>query len=205
MTTDNAERAFAVAQALPWIISLALLAFSIGRDRVGRWGVELSITLYIKWSWVLQLFLWIIESYFQVVRAHPYDPHDVAWAYPCEVAFWCYSLAAYVITYALLWGVALPAMYWTALMFLGFLPPAILVWFLYNTWPEVLVSALLGVGLTIPLVFWMRYLMHPKDISRMLQYPPWTWCWTIDTHLRSIAEIDRAEDEAAAAHFGAAP
>ena len=195
MAVDYAQKAFALTQLLPWLISLALLAFSYGRDRNGRWGLELSITLYIKWSWVLQLFLWILESNFAVVRSHPYAPEQVAWAYPCEVAFWCYSLGAYVITYALLWQAKLPALYWTVLMVFGFGPPAIMVWFTYNTWPEVLVSSLLGAGLTIPLVFWMRYLLHPKDISLMLQQRPFTWSMAIDTHLRSIAEIDRAEAE----------
>jgi hypothetical protein len=188
----NAQDAFELTQALPWLISLALFAFSVGRDRQGNWGTEFSMTLYIKWSWVLQAFLWILESNYQVVRANPYDPTIVAWAYPCEVAFWCFSLITYVVSYVVLWGVRLPPLYWALMMVFGFVPPAILVWFMQNTWYEVLVSALIGCCLTLPLVLWMRYLLHPKDLSIMLKQRPWTWLSAIDTHLRTIEEMDRA-------------
>lgn len=194
--SSYAEYAFDLAQSLPFLISLALIAFSIGRDRTGRWGTELSMTLYLKWSWCLQLFLWIIENNFQVARAHPYEPSNVSWAYPSEVAFWCYSIMAYVVTYALLWEVAMPPFYWTLMILLGFAAPGILVWFAFNTWVEVLTSALLGALLTIPLPFWMRYMLHPKDITLLLTQAPWTWSYSIDTHIRSIAEMERAQAEA---------
>jgi hypothetical protein len=116
----------------------------------------------------------------------------VAWAYPCEVAFWCFSLITYVVSYVVLWGVRLPPLYWTLMMVFGFVPPAILVWFMQNTWYEVLVSALIGCCLTLPLVLCMRYLLHPKDLSIMLKQRPWTWLSAIDTHLRTIEEMDRA-------------
>jgi len=198
MASDYVQQVYVLNQALPFIITVALMGFSYGRDRSGRWGFELSTSLYLKWSWALQFFLWIIESRFQIVKAHPYNPSETAWVYPAEVAFWVFSLEAYIITYALLWERKIPALYWTVMMAVGFLPPAILVWFGQNTWPEVLASALLGAGLTVPLVCWMRYLMHPKDVSIMLTQRPWTWMRNIDTHLRSLEEVQRADAQAAA-------
>ena len=185
-----AQSAFNLTQALPWLITLALSAFSIGKDRNGRWGTELAMSLYIKWSWVLQAFLWILESNYQIVRPHPYDPNTLQWAYPCEVAFWCFSLVSYILSYVVLWRIKLPATYWALMLIFAFMPPAVLVWFMYNTWSEILSSILLAVGLTIPFVIWMRYALDADTVSMMLRTAPWTWLGAIDTHLRTIEEID---------------
>jgi len=188
-----AQTVFEKTQALPWLISLALFAFSLGRNRHGKWGAELSITLYFQWSWVMQFFIWILDANFQVLRPNPYDPSIVESTYPSNVTFWCFSLITYVVTYAWLWEAVLSSKYWTIMLLFGFGPPTVLVWFMYNTWFEVLTSALLGIVLTAPFVLWMRYALEESDITIMLGQRPWTWFSAIDTHLRSLEEIESAK------------
>lgn len=187
------QTTFLVTQWLPQVITVALAAFGRGKDRDGKWGVELAVTLYINWSWAVQAFLWILEANYQIVRSDPYSPHETDYAFPSEVVFWCLSLSSYAVTFALLWNVALAATHWAFLVLFTLAPPTILVWFFYNTWSEVLISGALAIGLTVPFVFWLRYVLDPDHISVMLQQRPWTWLGVIDTHLRSDEEIERAK------------
>lgn len=190
MSESWPETIFQLTQSLPWIITLALSAFSIGRDRDGKWGTELSMTLYIKWTWIMWVFLIILQSNYQIVRSHPYNPNVTNWAYPADVAYWAFSLFTYILSYVAFWQIKLPSFYWTVLLVFAFGPCAVLVWFQYNTWSEVLTSALIGAGLTIPFMVWLRWGLEPDIITLMLTQKPWTWMAAIDTHLRPIEKFE---------------
>ena len=169
---------------IPWIVPLALSAASITRTRYGKqhWGKQIMIVLYSLWITVVQLMLYIVQSYFNEYRSDPYCPDMKSLAYPSLEAFYTASLVTYIIAFTYFWDIVLPWTYWSLLFVFMVVPPGILVWFAYNLWYEVLVSSLIGIATTLYFVVLVRFILL-DDIPIMLHQRPWTWFACVDTYL----------------------
>jgi hypothetical protein len=173
-------QAYAYTHLIPWIIPIGLFAFSIKRDKSGKYGVEFIVYLYSTWlSWGA-LFLYIMQSAFRVMRHDPYCPDQTSLAYPSMEAFYTGSLVTYIILFTYLWNIPLAEMYWVVLFGLLALPPLILVWFTYNTVYEVLVSTLMGIAFTCVFLVAIRF-FFVRYFNVLMKQRPWCWLSPVNT------------------------
>ncbi len=181
--------AFAYVLWTPVFISIGLLLMW-SKDHYGKWGKQLILILYGNFLLVMTAFLFILKNNFAVVRANPFDTQLTDWVYPCDVAFYVASGTAFVISYCGLWKIRLHATYWTCFILLNILLPSYLVLMQYNRWSEVIVSSLMGIGLTVFFMVLVRLFLPPEHVTIMVQQWPWTWSLSIDSYMRTDEEID---------------
>lgn len=160
---------------IPWLVPLLIFGFSLQRDRkTGKYGIELVTNLYstvLSWG---ALWIWELQSAFQVMRHDPYCPDQVSAAFPSMEGYYLSSLVTSVIMFTYLWNIPLSETYWVVCIAIlgGF--PLVLVWFTYNTLYEVLVSILMGMAVAV--VFWCAvrfYFVYHFDI--IIKQRPFSW------------------------------
>ncbi len=191
MTTTFVQDIWGYTLVLPWLV---LLAFAVhwSTDRAGRFGKQLITLLYGFWLTIVIAFLYILKSKFNTLRSDPYNVDVIEWAYPCDVAFYTAAASTYVITYSIIWRRQLPAMYWAFFIIFCVTPPAILVFFQYNVWWEVLISAAIGIIITVFYLSVVKTFMPADYITVMMMLPIFKMFMANDSHIRTTDEFDNA-------------
>lgn len=182
-------QAFQWIRLLPWLVPLAISAASFGRDGRGRWGKQITLTLYAGYLMFVQLLLYILQASFNVEQSDPYCPQLKYWAFPSLEAFYTSSLTTYIVGFCFFWGITLSETYWVFLFVVLVAPPSVLVWFTYISWTNVLVSECLGIGTTLLFLCVLRYFIL-DELSYMLHTAPWTWMNAIDSYARTQEQMD---------------
>ncbi len=193
MTRSFLEYVWVYTGALPWVITILLLG-QFNKDRHGRWGKQLIITLYGWFFAALTGFFLILKVGLNVVRSDPYDVTQLDWAFPCDVAFCAAALSTYTIGYSLLWKLKMSATWWATFLLILVAFPLVMILFHYNTWFEVLISLALGIVTTACFLLYVRAYLSPRYISVMLYHPLFRSLMTIDNQIRDNNEADYALD-----------
>ncbi len=186
------EQTFAFTLWIPWVMTICMWVY-FTKDRGGRWGKQLILTFYGFYLLTMMGVIYILKSYYNVVRSNPFDTINTDWTYPCDVAFYLSSGVTYVFTYCFLWKIRLPASFWTILNMLIIAPSVLLVGTEYNQWYEVSWSIALGAVTTFCFLFFTWYHLTPELVTVILRVAPWKWMSTIDNHMRSNREYDELE------------
>lgn len=190
-----AAQLFGWTLLLPWIIPIFVFAAGITK-RNGKWGNQIMMVWFGKWLLVVQLILYIFQVRFNLQRPDPYCPEILTFAYPSTAGFYVASGVTYIVGFSFLWNVVLSWVYWVTVLCLFALVPSVLVWFVYNTWYEVLMSVLVGIITTLAFLLWVRFYLLDM-VPFLLQQAPWTWLSCTDTQImlpaqeRLLEQIER--------------
>lgn len=183
--TSYASQAYVYIQWIPFIvplvISMAAWTFTpTGVDGKMKPVKQIILILFGLWLIVMEWFLYILQYVFQVQRYDPYCVDVLTYAFPSRISFYLATLITYLFMFAYLWNAEIHWIYWTSvfLFFVG--PQSMLLWMLYNTWQEELLSTVFGVITTS--MFMLFYRFYVADIVPYLVHQrPWTWFSAADT------------------------
>lgn len=145
---------FAWTQTLPTIVTSGLSLLTLVTHAV----VFFVYGLFLHGC---QFVLWAFQLYFQYARPDPICQLYNSYGFPSVEAFYAASLASFVISFSLAFGVILSWIVWIMLYILAIAPPLVLVWFSYNTPWEVLFSMGMGALFTIPFVIVFKFYITP--------------------------------------------
>jgi hypothetical protein len=172
-------QAFGWTQIFP---SLVTLFFTFMRS-VTHEIIFLFFGLYL---WAAQFVIWVFQNYFESVRPNPVCQLYHSYAFPSVEAYYAAALAAFIVTYAYLWDRYLDWMAWSFIYVL-FAFPAIMVYFGYNLWWEVLFSMAIGAGVTVVFTTVFRFYICPIMPFIVNEFPA-TWLGLQDTYLMTENE-----------------
>lgn len=172
---DVGSTSVAWTQVLPTLITLSL-TINGWRKR----GHEFFPTLFGFYLHVWQIALWVFQVHFNMIRPHPYCAQYETYVFPSQEAFYAAALAFFIVSYGVLWKYPLSWLTWALLWLLVVAPPFILLFFLYNTWWELLFSLLLGAVVTFLFVLVIRVYITPQ-LPYILLHNPMRWMGYIDT------------------------
>lgn len=172
-------------QWLPFLVPTAISMAAWTFARSGRNGQlkpvkQLILLLFGLWLLVMEYFLYVLQYFYNIQRHDPYCTTLLTYAFPSRISFYLATLVTYLFFFALLWGARIHWVYWTCSFVLFLYPQALLVWMLYNTWQEVLVSSVIGVVSTA--FFMIMYRLFVTDaVPYLIHQRPWTWFSAVDT------------------------
>lgn len=174
-----AGQSFALVHLIPLLVTTVLFGFSVRRDQHGRWGKDIFIVMYGFYLHFWQFGLYAFQTYFARSAPDPFCSQIHNYVFPSQEAFYIASMVAGVVSYSFLWNVPVTWFWWTV-MWLVTATPAILVFYAYNRWWEVLFSMGLGAVVTVAYVTVFRlYLLD--YVPFMINQAPWTWFSCIDS------------------------
>lgn len=188
--TSYSLPAFAGVQLLAWILPLLLSFFARYRDPRPpyRWVAEFFLVCFSWYLFIVQLLLYILQISMQQLQADPFCPGLMDYSFPAFAPFWigiCITLTAVLPwTMGFRYGF-LNAM--TILTFIWITPAAVLIWFSFFTWQQVLLSAGIGVLITLIFVFIMITYMVPL-MPFILTQAPATWFNLTETWFSTPAQ-----------------
>jgi len=170
-TTESGE-VYAMAQFSSWLVPLFVWASGFSRDvKTGRVGTEFSTGTFSFYLVVWNAVLYILQTALHMQRPDPFCPSMVTNGFPSSAAFYTavggtfLILRAWLLTYSIGWGSILKLGVW------WIIPPAVLVWFSFNTWQEVLASLCLGALATFAFFLVLRYYVIDL-LPYILNQPP---------------------------------
>ncbi len=177
---------FASVQLLSWVVAIFIWGAGISRNtRTGRWGKQLTLALFSAWLWICQFLVYILQMVLDSPRPDVFCPSVTSYGFPSLAAMYVAAGVTFVVGFAVWRKLALPWSVWPVLAVL-FVCPFVLAWFTFNTWVEVMLSILIGVGSTLAFFLVLdRVLLN--QYPYMLNQAPWTWInaddtWLMDEH-----------------------
>ena len=133
-----------------------------------------------------------MQNYFARIVYDPYCTDVASYAFPSLKAFYIASLTTYAIMFAYLWNIPIHWFYWSVIFLLFVGPQSMLMWMLFNTWQESLISTLLGVISTTVFLLLIRFRVQ-STFPYLVQQFPFTWMSVIDTEVMSMEQREEAE------------
>lgn len=176
-----AGQAFGWTQVFPGTVTLFLSVAGFVTEQF-LWPF---LGLYLHGA---QLVLWIFQVYFNSVRPNPVCQLYHAYAFPSVPAFYVAAVIAGFVTYAYMWDVYLSWIPWLVFYLLAAFP-AIMVWFQYNRWWEVLFSMGLGAAMTVVFIIVTRLYICPT-LPYLLNDIPCSWLGYKDLYLMDKKQLE---------------
>lgn len=177
-----ASQAWTVVHYIPWIVPFAIFCVSITPRRDGKGGAQLVLKLFGMWLSVMQILLNVLQNYFNYQRNDPFMIFPPAHAFPSLKAYYWAALMTYVILFCYLYNIILGWFWWACIFLFFALPQSMLVWMLYNTWQEALVSTLLGVISTTVFLLLIRFIIQ-DSFPYLVNMFPFTYMSVTDTYI----------------------
>jgi len=179
-------------QWIPFIVPLVISAAAWTFTPTGEFGKmkpvkQIILVFFGLWLAFMEYFLYILQFYFNLQKPDPYCMDLLTYAFPSRISFYLATMITYLLLYGYLWNAELHWIYWTGtlLFFIG--PQSMLVWMLYNTWQEALVSSFLGVvSTTFFMVFYWGFVT--QHVPYLVMQSPWTWFSAADTWTLTIEQ-----------------
>lgn len=207
------SQSIAWTHLLPWFVTLSLSALALNTDHHGYWKKNFFLVAYGLYLHFWQYALWVFQNLFAVPRPLVDCSHIYTFSSPSQEGFYIAALASLFVMYSFVWRVDISSSYWAFIWIFLVAPPAVLVWFGYALWWEVLFGMGAGILATAAYVTVFRvYLLD--SVPYLLHQVPWTWMscneqWCLtdaerafgDTIPRCIARCERVI-AARAAHRG---
>lgn len=173
-------QAFGWTQVLPTMIALTLKVVAM----ITHQFVFVALGLYL---YAGQMILWAIQTYMQTERSNPLCQEYHTYAFPNIETYYLTSVVTFVVAYSLIWRVQQSWMMWLTFYVMFVTPPGILVFYAYNTWYEVLASAVIGVVMTL-LFIGLMYVYIKPALCYLLNIFPCHWLGYADTWVTSPEE-----------------
>jgi hypothetical protein len=109
-------------------------------------------------SWALT-FVWLSlypwKAYFNVLRADPFCPAIMTWAFPNDEMVYTAFVVTFVIGYTIFWKSHRSPFQWICLVLVLLGPSVILLWFDGISWLYLFLSALIGIAVAVLLIWWI--------------------------------------------------
>lgn len=176
---------------LPWFVTLVLFVLSINADHKGYWKKNFFLVLYGFYLHFWQFGLAVFQVVFNAQRMDPFTDHIYAMPLFSQEGFYLAALVTLFIMYSFLWRQAISPLWWVFVWIFVIGPPALLVFFGYAMWWEVLFGMGMGIISTAAyvLVFWI-YLLD--SVPYLITQRPWTWmgcngCWCLTLEQQKFA------------------
>lgn len=139
---QNVGILFIYTQAFPWFVAAAFM----GVTAITGWSFFTFLGLYMA---IAQYFLWPFQAAFNRGRNPLLCPVGQSqYAFPSVEAFYVASLLTLVLFYVIAYRGRPGILSWASLFLLTIAAPFVLLFFEFNVWWEVLISALFGVVFT---------------------------------------------------------
>jgi len=176
---------------LPWLVPLAVTAASFGRDKNGRFGKQIMLVWYGLFLTLMQLVVYIFQNSFNTTRSDPYCVEIVSYAFPSMEAYYVSALSTFITGLTYFWDIQMSWTYWTMMITFLIGPAGILIWFGYNSVPEILMSIGMGTGTTLLFLVLVRFFWR-EHIPFLLLQAPWTWFNCIDSYIMTDEQQDES-------------
>ena len=178
---------------IPFIMPLILFAAGLGRrPENDTYGCQILLVWYSKWITAMEVLVFIIQTRLNVTRSNPYCTDIIGLAAPSLETFCIASFATFIICFTYLWNIEMPALYWSLVLCLLIGPPTVLVWFTYNTWPEVLSAGLLALVSTGFFMVVVRFIVM-DSLPLVTELRPWTWMNCMDNYVTTIKQREKSK------------
>lgn len=172
--------AMSAIDLLPWIVGLFLFAGAFVKTPQGKWGKQWLLVAFQFYIYPWIYFLYLLQTTFQVTRAHPFCLGLMTYTFPSSSAFYLGLGVSFLVGVSIAWRINLSWMYWVSAFLVTVGVPFYLVWLNYNLWWEILISMALGIFAAVSFVLTVRlYLID--DLPYLLNVAPWTWFHCYDT------------------------
>jgi len=177
-----AGQAWTIVHYIPWIVPLFIFAASITPRKDGRGGTQLILKLYALWLSLMQIVLYLLQVYFKNMRADPYCTDVYNYGFPSLKAYYWSAGLTYIIMFCYLYNMSLGWFWWTFIFLVFAGPQSMLVWMLYNTWQEALVSSLIGIISTGVFLLLIRFIVQDY-FPYLINMFPFTYMGATDTYI----------------------
>lgn len=186
--------AFALVQLIPWIVPWAITLGSLTRDKSGRRGFEFTPFWYSFYLTFCQLLLYILQISVHQMREDPFcGPSNMSAAFPSSATFFVVAGVSFIFFLALLQNFVFDWKYWVYALVFFIVPPCYLVWLEYNSWWEILATALMALlanaAFFVILVCWAS-----PQMPMLLNCVPNTWFSVTDTYWMSDEQSEEREE-----------
>ena len=191
--TTASGAVYALTGAINWIVPLFITGSSLVRDqRTQRVGKQFTLVVLGLYLFCWQFALYLLQTALRVQRPDPFCPEMLTDGFPSGAAFYTAAGGTLALMLAWLLNFSYSWISWATLAVWWVVPPAVLIWFGFNVWQEVLVS--LCVGALAVLIFFMALRYHVKPwLPYILLVEPWYSMGCIDTWVMDERESSEAE------------
>lgn len=146
---------FVYTQMTPLLIGMAFAGFTYLTGSL--FFAFLSVFLF-----VLSYFLWPIQEYINQTRSPFLCPiGSAAYEFPAIEMVYVSAIVTMVICYSIFYRGRPGTFAWIGLFLLFAIPAVVLCFFQFNTWLEVLISAVISAVLTVIFMFHMVFFIAP--------------------------------------------
>lgn len=175
-----------------WVAPALITTVAIWPSRSGVIKKQFFLVVYSFYLFFWQFMLYVLQQAVRIARPDPFCPAMLTYGFPSLPAYYVAALGTLAVVLPLLLGQYYGWMSWLMLVCWWFVPPAVLVWFTFNTWQEVLLSMGIGVLATVIYVLAALWIVRPF-VPYVINSPPWSWFNLIDTWLQSETQQLLAE------------
>lgn len=185
---------YAAVSFVNWAVPLLISGSAFVKDdRTGRVGKQFTLVAFGLYLFFWQFALYVLQTALRVQRPDPFCPSMLTDGFPSGAAF--YTAVAGSTIVALMWLLHFwlsPVSYvMLGLWWVG--PPAVLVWFGFNAWQEVLLSLCMGILATGAYFFTLHFVLRDM-LPYVLNQAPWTYFGCLDTWIQTDRGRARTEE-----------